>query len=131
MPQYSIGEASRSSNIKIPTIRYYEKIGLLLPLPRSKGNRRGFSEPAVKRLKFIRHARKLGFDIAAIRTLLQLQDNPEQCCSKADTIARNRLADVEHRIRALFEMRKELKQMISECPLNQVSECRIIRKISD
>ena len=130
MQQHSIGQASRLSNVKIPTIRYYEQIGLLSPLPRNEGNRRSFDNTALKRLTFIRHARGLGFDIVAIRTLLQLQDEPEQCCNEADTIARNRLADVEHRIHALFDMRRELKQMIYACPLNQVSECRIIAKIA-
>jgi DNA-binding transcriptional MerR regulator len=71
-----IGEVAHQTGIKVPTIRYYEQIGLLPALPRSEGNRRCYGEKELKRLAFIRHARALGFDIEAIRKLLALQDQP-------------------------------------------------------
>src|SRR5262245_35214457 len=37
---YSIGEASRQSGVKVPTIRFYEQSGLLSPPARSQNNRR-------------------------------------------------------------------------------------------
>ena len=87
----SIGEASRTCGVKVPTIRYYEQIGLLPAAPRTEGNRRRFDAGDLRRLAFIRHARALGFEIDAIRTLLTLQDNPHQSCGTADAIARARL----------------------------------------
>ena len=96
----AIGEAARQSGVKAPTIRYYEQIGLLLAPSRSEGNRRHFDDGDLRRLTFIRHARELGFEIDAIRTLLTLQDDPSQPCATADSIAKARLADVEQRIRS-------------------------------
>src|SRR5690606_38695888 len=110
----SIGEASKASGVKVPTIRYYEQIGLLPPPPRNEGNRRLYDKSDIQRLLFIRHARDLGFEIDAIRTLLALQDNPDQSCAAADAIARVRLADVEHRIAKLLSLKAELLRML-EC----------------
>lgn len=101
----SIGEASKASGVKVPTIRYYEQIGLLPSPPRTDGNRRLYDRQDVQRLLFIRHARDLGFEVDAIRTLLDLQDNPDQSCSAADAIARARLSDVEHRIAKLLSLK--------------------------
>lgn len=81
---FAIGEAARQSGVKVPTIRYYEQIGLLPAASRSEGNRRLYDRRDLDRLAFIRHARELGFEVEAIRTLLSLQDDPEQPCAAAD-----------------------------------------------
>jgi DNA-binding transcriptional MerR regulator len=85
-----IGQAARQSGVKVPTIRYYEQIGLLPAPPRSEGNRRQYDADDLRRLAFIRHARELGFETDAIRALLALQDEPDQSCASADQIARAR-----------------------------------------
>ena len=81
---FAIGEAARQSGVKVPTIRYYEQIGLLRAADRTDGNRRLYGRRDLDRLAFIRHARELGFEVDAIRTLLSLQDEPEQSCAAAD-----------------------------------------------
>ncbi len=126
-----IGEAARASGVKVPTIRYYEEIGLLRPPARSEGGRRHFSEAELKRLAFIRHARELGFEIEAIRTLLALQDDPGQPCASADAIASARLADVEARIRSLLALKAELETMVEGCRHGSVAECRVIEVLAD
>jgi len=57
---FSIGELSRLTNVKVPTIRYYEDAGLLHPNGRSAGNQRRYDQKGLERLSFIRHARELG-----------------------------------------------------------------------
>ena len=91
---FAIGEAARQSGVKVPTIRYYEQIGLLRTADRTDGNRRLYGRRDLDRLAFIRHARELGFEVDAIRTLLSLQDEPEQSCAAADAIAKARLVEV-------------------------------------
>ena len=80
MTAVPIGQAARQSGVKVPTIRYYEQIGLLPAPPRSEGNRRQYDADDLRRLAFIRHARELGFEIDAIRALLALQDPFERSC---------------------------------------------------
>ena len=126
-----IGEAAKDTGVKAPTIRYYEQIGLLRALPRTEGNRRLYDPDDLRRLAFIRHARELGFEIDAIRTLLTLQDEPYQSCASADAIARSRLAEVERRIISLKALRAELKRMVVECASGQVAQCRVIEVLAD
>jgi DNA-binding transcriptional MerR regulator len=121
-----IGAASTQSGVKVPTIRYYEGIGLLPAPSRTKSNRRRYSASDLRRLVFIRNARQLGFEIEAIRHLLALQDYPQRSCKAAAEIARARLAEVEHRINILTALRGELERMISECALNHIAACRVI-----
>lgn len=126
-----IGEAAKHSGVKVPTIRYYEQIGLLAAPARSDGNRRHYDASDLHRLTFIRHARELGFEIDAIRTLLLLQDDPNQPCATADGIAKARLADVEQRIRSLTALKAELQAMIEGCSHGQVAACRVIEVLAD
>lgn len=126
-----IGEAARQSGVKVPTIRYYEQIGLLPAPPRSEGNRRSYENADLRRLSFIRHARELGFEVEAIKALLTLQDDPTQPCATADTIAKARLADVERRIRSLKALQSELELMVKGCSHGHVGECRVIEVLAD
>jgi DNA-binding transcriptional MerR regulator len=117
--------------VKVPTIRYYEQIGLLPRASRSEGNRRLYDLADLDRLAFIRHARELGFDVDAIRTLLALQDNPGQSCAAADEIARARLVEVERRIASLNALRRELQRMVRECASGSIGDCRVIETLAD
>lgn len=126
-----IGRAASESGVKVPTIRYYESIGLLPAPPRTDGNRRLYGEHDMQRLAFIRHARELGFDVDAIRTLLTLQDNPDQSCAVADAIAKSRLIEVRQRIARLRALERELVRMVDSCSTGHVGECRVIQTLAE
>ena len=126
-----IGELARRAAVKVPTIRYYEQIGLMPETDRTEGQQRRYDKTAVARLAFIRHARELGFEVDAIRTLLSLQDDPNQSCARADEIAKARLEDVEGRIASLNALRKELQKMVEACACGRVGECRVIETLAD
>jgi DNA-binding transcriptional MerR regulator len=115
----------RSAGIKVPTIRYYEQIGLLHP-PRS-GGRRTFGATEVRRLIFIRRARELGFEIEVIRKLLALQDMPERSCEEVDAMTRDHLTEIDEKIRELISLRDELMQTLDRCAGGWIAECRVIQ----
>lgn len=131
MSGIAIGQLARTAATKVQTIRYYEEIGLLRPFRRTEGGHRLFSTEDSLRLKFIRHARELGFGIEEIRELLRLSDNPQMSCSAADKIASSHLEQVELRIARLKALRKELKRMIEECAHDRAGQCRVIEVLSD
>jgi DNA-binding transcriptional MerR regulator len=125
-----IGIASSRSGVKVPTIRYYEEIGLLPAPPRTGSNRRHYNAGDLRRLVFIRRARQLGFEIGAIRALLAIQDNPDQPCEAVDAIARARLREVGRRIKILLKLKTELQRMIAGCSRGRVAECHVIEALA-
>jgi len=131
MMNVAIGQAARLTGVKIPTIRYYEQVGLLAAPERSNSRRRLYGEADLRRLTFIRHARELGFEVDAIRTLLSLQDDPGQSCETADEIARARLLDVEQRIAGLLALKSELTRMLDQCSSGRIADCRVIETLAD
>ena len=131
MPGVAIGKLAVNAATKVQTILYYEEIGLIHPFSRSDGGHRLYGPDEVKRLKFIRHARELGFGIEAIRQLLSLSDKPDTDCAAADAIARTQLAQVEIRLKKLKALRKELTRMVAECGHGRVSRCRVIEVLHD
>ncbi|ODT65045.1 MAG: MerR family transcriptional regulator [Pelagibacterium sp. SCN 63-23] len=126
-----IGELSRRTGVKVPTIRFYEQIGLLTAPPRTAGNQRRYGGEEVGRLNFIRHSRELGFEVDDIRDLLAMSEHPQSSCHEVDSIAINHLRDVERKIASLEALRLELTRMIDECDQGRICDCRIIEVLAD
>jgi DNA-binding transcriptional MerR regulator len=127
----SIGELAQRTGVKVPTIRYYESIGLMPSPTRSEGRQRRYEAAQVSHLNFIRHSRELGFEVDAIRELLAMSEQPEQSCAKADRIATRHLGEVERRIVQLKALRKELRRMLEECRHGRISDCRVIETLAE
>jgi len=126
----AIGDLARLTGVKVPTIRYYESIGLLPSAPRTESNRRQYDDNAVKRLKFIRHARELGFEVDAIRELLGLAEQPQRSCAKVDALAREHLQAITSRIERLTALKAEVENMIKACAKGRIAKCRVIDVLS-
>jgi len=132
MSEIAIGQLSRLAHCKVPTIRYYEEIGLLPAPARNAGNQRRYNQQHLLKLQFIRHARALGFDLAAIRELLQFQETPSHGCSEADEIARRHLRTVEQKISQLQALQAELTRMLDVCEhQNSEHNCRVLDVLAD
>lgn len=128
---YAIGQLSRVTKCKVPTIRYYEQIGLLSAPSRSAGNQRRYSETHVQQLKFIRHGRDLGFDIADIKQLLHLSHCSSHDPHEAGRIAAHHLASVNARIQRLNALKSELEFMIKDCCDTERRSCRVLEVLAD
>lgn len=127
----SIGDLARESGVKVPTIRYYESIGLIPEPVRSSGNQRRYTKRDRERLGFIKHARDLGLSLAAIRDLMALADDPGRACDDADRIARDHLAEIRARIAQLQRLEAELVRMTGRCAGGSVGDCRVLQALSD
>ena len=127
---YSIGDLAKLTGVKVPTIRYYEQMGLIEALERTEGNQRRYSQSGLQRLSFIRHSRDLGFSIDDIRELLELSLHPDQPCSDAHGIAVRHLEDTQTRIKKLRRLEKELKRL-SQCDADSILECSVIETLAD
>ena len=127
----TIGRVAKATGCTVQTIRYYEQIDLIPAPDRSVGNQRIYEPCHVDRLYFVKHARELGFSLAAIRELLSLSDDPNQSCAAADIIARDQLAQVERRITQLESLKTELERMIKQCSGGRIEDCRVIEVLGD
>ena len=129
---FSIGELSRRTNVKVPTIRYYEESGLLDAPERTEGNQRRYDAAGLERLSFIKHARDLGFSIEAIAALIELQGHPDRSCAEATDIASSQLSDVRAKIKRLRALEKELVRISKGCDGDGVSEdCYVLASLAD
>src|SRR6266571_6220818 len=94
----SIGELSRLTGVNIETIRYYEKIKMLRPPPRTEGGRRVYGPAETRVLAFIRRGRELGFGLDEIRALLALGAPGKASCADVRKIAAHHLDDIRTKI---------------------------------
>lgn len=129
---FSIGELASRTGVKVPTIRYYEKLGLLAAPERTSGNQRRYGADGLERLGFIKHARELGFSIEVISALIDLHDHPDRACREAKTIAEDHLCAVRQKITRLKRLEHELVRISDGCSGDGVSgNCYVMASLSD
>ncbi len=119
-----IGAVSEKTRVNIETIRYYERIGLVPPPPRSQSGRRLFAQDDIRRLRFIRRARELGFSIEDVRRLIAL-DAGGGDCDETRELAQKHLAQVQEKLADLRRLRRNLAQLVEACESGG-GECPIL-----
>jgi Cu(I)-responsive transcriptional regulator len=129
--QIGIGDLAKSTGTKVVTVRYYEQIGLL-PLPsRTAGNYRTYSKEDMRRLRFIRRCRDLGFALDQIRDLLRLSSRKDEECAEVDRITAQHLIEIEQKISDLKRLAEELRRLNNCCQgRGIIADCRIIEALS-
>ncbi len=114
MPSLSIGQLAKHAGVRVDTVRYYERDGLLSPAGRLASGYRRYGVTELKRLRFIRRAKALGFSLEDIRSLLTLSE--QQSVAEVKRTAQTKLADIEQRINELERIRSGLRTLIAACP---------------
>jgi MerR family copper efflux transcriptional regulator len=111
----SIGALARKAGCTVPTVRYYEEIGLLPAAPRSEGGQRLYGEAAVRRLGFIRRCRDFSFSIEQVRELVSLVDEPDRPCVEVRDVAAVHLHQVRQKLTELRELEASLARFVDSC----------------
>lgn len=126
-----IGELARRTNCPVETIRYYEKEGLLQPPLRNiENNYRHYSDAHLEKLLFIRRCRSLDMTHEEIRALLMALNNNGKDCGPIDAIISSHLVHVQHRIKELMTLEKQLKELNDFCSADRsVKDCGIVQKL--
>lgn len=134
MTTQTIGHISKASGTPIETIRFYERERLIPQAPRTDAGYRMYNEDTTKRLRFITRAKALGFTLAEIREILNLQDNPASNRTgraEVKAITEKKLVDIERRITDLKRMQAVLNQLAGQCTgRGSVTHCPIIESLS-
>lgn len=108
-----IGVLAKRTGTSVPTIRYYEQIGLLRPAARS-GGQRIYDQEDVRRLAFVRRCRDFDYSIEEVRSLLSLMHG-EKSCTEARNVAAGHLAGVRRKLAELKALETAIASLVSEC----------------
>jgi MerR family transcriptional regulator, copper efflux regulator len=111
----TIGALAERTGSSVPTVRYYEEIGLLPKARRGAGGRRLYDESDLKRLTFVRRCRDFALPIEKIRELISLMDSPEQDCGKARDVAELHLGEVRKKLAELRALEDGLSHFADTC----------------
>ncbi len=128
MSEFGIGELARRAGVRVDTVRYYERHGLVTPLGRRASGYRRYGELQLARLRFIRRAKALGFSLDEIRELLLLSSRRD--VGEVKRRAEAKLADVKHRLAELERIRDGLERLIAACPGHgRAADCPILQAL--
>jgi len=120
--------AAAEAGVKIDTLRFYERRGLIPAPERTRSNYRVYDGESVRRVRFIKRAQQLGFSLREIQSLLELRARPGAHCEdvRRETLAK--IEEIDQKITSLRAMKAALKKLAAECaqPAASVAECPIL-----
>jgi MerR family transcriptional regulator, mercuric resistance operon regulatory protein len=121
-----IGQLSRLSGVNIETIRYYERINMLPPPPRTASGRRVYDSMHLRILAFIRRSRELGFSLDDIRALIRLGGSEKATCREVREIAVHHLEDIRAKLADLKKLERLLAETVARCSGRTAPECAVL-----
>jgi len=128
----TIGQVAAAAEVNIQTIRYYERRGLFVAPWRTASGYRQYSEDAVSRLRFIRHAQELGFSLKEIQELLGLRVRNNAACDTVARKTRQKIEVVRQRIADLKGMQRTLERLAAACAARRpTDDCPILEAMEE
>ena len=132
MEQLLIGQLAKTTGIPVATIRYYERRHLLPPPARTAGGYRVYSDESVRRIRFVRRAKGLGFRLGEIEALLAIRNAEGEVCRRTRARAVETISRIERRIQELEGMKQDLVALVRSCEsANALSDCPIIGTLEE
>lgn len=130
MKYLTIGQLAKQAGVNIDTLRYYEKRGLLPAARRKESGYRQYLDDAVLRIRFIKHAKDLGFSLDEISELLSLKIDRTAKCGDIKKRAQRKLSEIEGKMQMLERMRVTLTKLTQTCDEGKrVSECPLLEAL--
>jgi MerR family transcriptional regulator, copper efflux regulator len=111
----SIGQLARRAGVRVDTVRFYERKGLLPAAERQASGYRVFPAASERRLRFVRHAKELGFTLDEIRELLALRVDRRRTCADVRAVAFVKLNEIEAKLERLERIRGALTTLAESC----------------
>ena len=131
MNSVNIGQAAKLSGVSAKMIRHYEEVGLIPAASRTESGYRQYNEADVHSLRFIRHARDLGFSIAQIGELVGLWQNRRRSSSRVKALALAHVAELESKVAKLQAMKDTLQHLAHCCHGDDRPDCPILDRLAD
>ena len=125
-----IGQLAKTVNCHIETIRYYEKIGLLLPAERQANGYRIYTQTHLSHLRLIRRARSLGFTQDEVRDLVELTKLNENPCDQVHQMALHQLTVMQKKLKEIQGMKKALRKLANACETGEHESCPVLNELT-
>jgi DNA-binding transcriptional MerR regulator len=123
-------QLAEAAAVKRPTLRYYERRGLLPPADRSAAGYRSYGPDAVRIVRFVKHAQELGFTLSEVEALLELAAGGPDPCTEARAVATAKIADLDGKIGHLMAMRAALRRLVDTCEQPRAHrDCPLLRTL--
>jgi MerR family mercuric resistance operon transcriptional regulator len=126
--EFTRGKLSKAAGVNIETIRFYEKLGLMPNPPRTAAGYRCYSEKHLKRLKFIRRSRELGFSNNEVAELLEMVGG-DFACDEVRDLALSHVDMIKGKIADLAKMSEALADMAADCKGGNSPDCAIVDRL--
>lgn len=131
MQTMNIGQASAASGVSAKMIRHYEEVGLLPAPKRNDAGYRRYDDSDVHTLRFVRHARDLGFSIASISRLVGLWQDRGRPSREVKALAQTHIEELERKARELLAMKATLEHLVHCCRGDDRPDCPILDSLAD
>jgi MerR family copper efflux transcriptional regulator len=126
----NIGTAAKRSGVPAKTIRYYESIGLIASAGRSTNGYRVYTAEEVETLRFVSHARSLGFAVKDVGSLLTLWRDRSRASADVKALARGHIAEIDAKIDELRTIRETLVRLVDRCHGDDRPDCPILESLA-
>ncbi len=122
----NIGEVSKQADVNSKMIRRYESLGIIPKATRSEAGYRQYTENDVHVLKFVKHAREMGFSMKDIKQLVSLWKNKNRPSAQVKSIATKHILELEKKRDEIAAMLLTLNQLVKSCKGDNRPECPIL-----
>lgn len=107
-----VKDMARAAGVTPDTVRFYTREKLLTPARNPANNYQHFSSDDLRRLRFARKARQLGFSLPEIRDILNQADDEHSPCPMVRGVFELRLTEVERQINELQQLHQRMKKAL-------------------
>lgn len=114
MEKVLIGKLAEMASVGVETVRFYQRKGLLRE-PEVSSGFRTYSEEDAQRIIFIKKAQELGFTLAEVKELLELNTKPRTTCGSVKKKTLDKIAEIEEKIADLARMKEGLIKLACAC----------------
>ena len=102
-PYLTISEVSNATGLSAHTLRYYERIGLMIPVERAESGHRRYSITAIEWLTLLRRLRATGMSIADMQEFATLLRSGEETVPSRLALLKRHRESIEQQIAGLQE----------------------------
>lgn len=122
----NIGEAADAAGVNAKFIRHYESRSIIPKASRAENGYRSFTDNDVHILRFVKHARNLGFSLVEIKKLVSLWRNKSRKSADVKNIAAQHIEALDLKIKELISIRSALEKLSKNCHGDDRPDCPIL-----